>query len=503
LELPWQPEKRVSRVHAVKLVSHGLALALAVISCGADGPVTPTATPNRASLSARVIDDVELAVPGVALTAEVGTLTRNGVTNADGFVRFDSLPSGNGVLRLTLPSLYRAETLTREVTLTSGSTANATFQLMLRAGALVVQVNDSLGGVVSDAVIEAAPATGTAQTATTAANGVATFTRLAHGTYNVRISSGVSGAPAAARSIQVAEGENARTDFIVPSAPPGSWRIGSPLRTPRASLAAVSDNSGIYVLGGGTLDVDRFDGTSWQKETELPEILNAAAAALVNGEIFVIGGFLGSGNIPTDRVRIYNIASKQWREGERMPTARGGIQTAVLNNQIYVIGGGNQFQTLAANEVYDPQSNAWNTLAPLPRQRGNPALAAFNGRVYAIGGASGGATFSDVDIFDPATNSWSSGPAISPSRVAARAVVYRGSLFVFGGEASSGPALKNVSRLNTTNMTWEAMTRMPTGRSYAGSALFNDAVFIIGGSTLAPTTHASGGTTSVESFLQR
>jgi N-acetylneuraminic acid mutarotase len=54
----------------------------------------------------------------------------------------------------------------------------------------------------------------------------------------------------------------------------------------------------VYALGGTGADgapvlaVERFDGTRWSEEATLPgDGLNAPAAAMLDGRIYVIGGF--------------------------------------------------------------------------------------------------------------------------------------------------------------------------------------------------------------------
>lgn len=288
----------------------------------------------------------------------------------------------------------------------------------------------------------------------------------------------------------------------------GSWQSEAPLLVARASLVAVSNRDAIFAIGGTSanrtlaLDIDRYDGRVWTPEASLPEGLNAPAAALLGTRIYVIGGFKGTGNIPTDQVLIYDLTKREWRAGKAMPTARGGIQSVVVNGKIHVIAGGNQFRTLDAHEAYDPATDTWTTLAPLPTPRGNPALAALNGRIFAIGGGGGGRPFNNVDIYDVANGTWSSGPDISPPRVAARAIAYRNAVFVFGGEAGA-QALADVQWLDPNTMRWHAMATMPNAHSYAGAALWKDAVYIVGGSSVAPTTHASPGTRAVNRYHLR
>jgi hypothetical protein len=90
------------------------------------------------------------------------------------------------------------------------------------------------------------------------------------------------------------------------------------LRAPRAAHAVVVAGNSIIALGGTdefgapVLMVERFDGRRWTVETRLPVAagLNAPAAAAIGSRIFVIGGFVGTGNIPTNAMRVYDLATR-------------------------------------------------------------------------------------------------------------------------------------------------------------------------------------------------
>lgn len=206
------------------------------------------------------------------------------------------------------------------------------------------------------------------------------------------------------------------------------------MRNARAAHAVVSTVSGIYALAGtGTggrpvLEVERFDGSRWDAEGVLPgEGLNAPAAVAVDDRIVLIGGFDTSTNVPTARVRIYDLKSRQWRDGAPLPAPRGGHAAVVLDGKIHVLGGGNAVSTIDDHSVYDPRTETWRARAPLPRAEGSPAAVVWSGRIYAIGGRSGGSDFGDVYVYDPATDAWTSGPGIEP-RGTAGAVAYCGAM---------------------------------------------------------------------------
>jgi N-acetylneuraminic acid mutarotase len=287
-----------------------------------------------------------------------------------------------------------------------------------------------------------------------------------------------------------------------------TWETVAPLLRARSAHAVVTDGTRVFALGGTgaegepVLDVERFDGTRWVEETTLPgEGLNAPAAALVDGRIYVLGGFGTTTNVPTANVRTYDIASRRWGTAAPLPEPRGGHAAVVLAGKIHVLGGGNDVETLALHSVYDPATDRWSEAAPLKRARGSPAAVVLDGKIWAIGGRSGLDDFGDVEIYDPAKDSWSPGPSI-PARGTAGAAVLDGAIHIFGGESqAASKALGDVLRLDGDE--WRDVSTLPTPRSYARAVTVGDKVLVVGGSTAAGASHSSQGSKVVERFTTR
>jgi N-acetylneuraminic acid mutarotase len=252
------------------------------------------------------------------------------------------------------------------------------------------------------------------------------------------------------------------------------------------------------------LDVERFDGQVWQVETRLPgQGLNAAAAVVLNGRIYVIGGFTGVSNMPSDRMLVFEIASRSWSEAERLPAPRGGHAAVVLDGRIHVLGGGNALSTLADHTVYDPATRSWTELAPLPFPRGSPAAVVLDDTIYSIGGRSGGSDFGDVDVYDAAANAWVGLPGIEPVGTAG-AVVYRGTIHLFGGEAQARREnVGTVLRFDRTTRTWSAVDALRIPRNYARAATLQEHVYIVGGNVSGPASHNAIGSRVVERYFVR
>ena len=109
-----------------------------------------------------------------------------------------------------------------------------------------------------------------------------------------------------------------------------------------------------------------------------------------------------------DRVVMYDPATNSWQQMAAMPTARVCHSAAVLDGKIYVSGGFTTSRDLSdAFDAYDPVTNTCATLASLSEARADHASAAFNGKLYVFGGfTSSGDCLDLVEVYSPASNIW-------------------------------------------------------------------------------------------------
>ena len=96
-----------------------------------------------------------------------------------------------------------------------------------------------------------------------------------------------------------------------------------------------------------------------------------------------------------------------------------------------------------------------------------------------VGGYSSGAWNNNFQIYDTLANSWTS--ATQPVTGGPMVVAYNGLLYAMGG-ASAGGALNQASVYNPGSGLWTALPVLPTAANYSGAVVYNNKIFIIGGS---------------------
>ncbi len=160
-------------------------------------------------------------------------------------------------------------------------------------------------------------------------------------------------APAAAvvgDKLVVVGGQNAKQ--VVPQTEVfdgNSWKDVAAMPTPREHLAAVSDGTYVYTLGGRFLSADknsaaleRFDPQSetWTKLVGMPTPRGSYGATYIDGRIVAVGG--EEPTMVLNTVEMYDIADGKWSTLPAMPTARHAEVVATVGNTVYCIGGANR-----------------------------------------------------------------------------------------------------------------------------------------------------------------
>ena len=109
------------------------------------------------------------------------------------------------------------------------------------------------------------------------------------------------------------------------------------------------------------------------------------------------------------RAEVYNSNGNQWIRAAHTIANRVFAAAACLNGHVYVTGGFDGKRDLKTAERHDPVKNKWRRIASMRIARSGHGLVAFHSEgdaLYSIGGAAGADAFSSVERYDVTQNSW-------------------------------------------------------------------------------------------------
>ena len=136
----------------------------------------------------------------------------------------------------------------------------------------------------------------------------------------------------------------------------------------------------------------------WSSGPDMLLARDAAAWALEDDYLFVMGGSLGKLKGSTNDVEMYQVSRGRWVEGPSMTSARHAHCAVGLGNGSLVVTGG--YGGLEVAERFDLATGVWTQLpelSPVRAQHGC-ALVELHGQqgVMIVGGDSGGTRLKDV-----------------------------------------------------------------------------------------------------------
>jgi len=241
---------------------------------------------------------------------------------------------------------------------------------------------------------------------------------------------------------------------------------------------------------------DTQSDSLWTTMSPMPTARGGFGLAVVAGRIYAIGG-LDSNDVPLAVMEEYNPATNQWITKAAMPTPRSGFAVAVYDNKIYTIGGtvGNGY--VGNNEMYDPAADRWETRTSMPTPRADLSANVANGKIYLIGGERYSNVYpyyAETDIteaYDPANDIWVTKTSIPTAVQGYASAVIDNKIYVIGGStkpSSTGTAIlvNNNQVYDTQTDRWDASTRLPFAASYGAAVatigfLAPPRVYFVGG----------------------
>jgi hypothetical protein len=303
--------------------------------------------------------------------------------------------------------------------------------------------------------------------------------------------------------------------MLTPTLGSDVWATKASMHVARASLGAAVVNGQIYAIGG-VLDPpsyvtctgvnEKYDPTNnqWTLKSSMPTARASFAIVAVEGKIYCIGGTTGlnNGEVQVSGVNeVYDPINDAWETKTAMPTPRVGATASVIDGKIYVIGGDSN-----ATEVYDPKTDTWTVKAALPVKPGLRMIwsctsAVLDGKIHVFGFF----PFSmSHQIYDPQTDSWSIGaPIVQGYLLASATTTSTGGILLFGVDNTwwdAGPPKFTSLTYDSSACCWRVTSLMSAPRVNAALVSIGDLVYVIGGSMVMIENNAHP-TTLLEQYV--
>lgn len=172
----------------------------------------------------------------------------------------------------------------------------------------------------------------------------------------------------------------------------GNWVELPSLTHARAAPAAATVGDKLVVFGGQNNkqlvpQTEVFDGSSWKDSADMLTPREHLAAVSDGTYAYAIGGRFLSSDKNSAAFERFDPQSGKWSRLVGMPTPRGSYGATYIDGRIVAVGGEEPTQVLNVVEMYDIADGKWSTLAPMPTPRHAEVVAAVGNTVYVIGGA--------------------------------------------------------------------------------------------------------------------
>lgn len=194
--------------------------------------------------------------------------------------------------------------------------------------------------------------------------------------------------------------------------------------------------------------------------------------AILNGKMYVIGGYPGS-----QQINIYDLLQKSWTMNTSVLANRYYHTAGVLGNYIYVLGGSGKTDL----QLYIPDTNTWWVRAGIG-QRYSHCSGVIGNDLFMFGGYAPSNYSNELLVYSLLTNKWlnygTSGPQ---ARVEMAGCCANGKFYVHGGYGPGPGYLDDLWEFNPVTGLWRELAKGPIKRRYHRMVSDGRRLFIYGG----------------------
>ena len=267
---------------------------------------------------------------------------------------------------------------------------------------------------------------------------------------------------------------------------------------------------GVVVFILSLMEIEGFADRGWELKTQLSTERITFATAVVGTKIYLIGGSLyadvkaGQGPYGISTVQVYDTQTNTLQRVADMATPRHGAKAAVVNGTVFVFGGWHGKDRELANrkypvsvEAYNPQTDVWIQKKEMRVSRVEFDIGVVDEKIYVIGGAirrdGGGERIGRVDVYNPATDTWVAGREMPTPRSSLGVGVIGNRIYAIGGRGwppvRIGPHLTVIEEYDSRNRQWRRRNDMLDARDSFATVVVRDEIYLIGGAILAGFPH--------------
>ena len=250
----------------------------------------------------------------------------------------------------------------------------------------------------------------------------------------------------------------------------------------------------------------RTGDAKWENLPSGPKLTGLAMVSH-DGKLYRVGGFTAKNDESSeqdlwsqDGFAMFDPDAGKWSDLPALPEPRSSHDAAVLDGKIYVVGGWNMAgsqETVWHKTAWmcdlSQSPLSWTEIPSPPFLRRALSVAAFDGKLYVLGGMqeTGGPT-TRVDIFDPAAGTWSQGPALIGSGMEG----FGNSSFAWGDRLVATTMSGSIQQLSADGSRWEVIGQLRHPRFFHRQLITPAGdLIVVGGASMQ-----TGKTNSVELF---
>jgi N-acetylneuraminic acid mutarotase len=175
------------------------------------------------------------------------------------------------------------------------------------------------------------------------------------------------------------------------------------------------------------------------RKADMPKATADGVTGVINGKLYVLPGICDADRPapssceqePIRKLFRYDPVTNAWTGRAPSPHFHKDGAAGVINGKLYVAGGFHGLQPVAHLDVYDPATNTWKTLAPIPRA-GKAIGAAMDGKLFVI-------SWPNAYVYNPLTNRWRTISAPAQAHQAVVRVLLNGKAHLLAVGGYHGP----------------------------------------------------------------